>query len=416
MINQIISLEKKGKNYAVLVAGSNNYINYRHQADVFHLYHILLTLGFEKENIILFAYDDIVNNIHNPFKGKVFNDQTGHNYYENIKIDYRENEVNIENYINVLLGNKTEKSKKVLETNSEDNIFLYFSDHGSEGFIIFPDFKFLYADKLQETFVKMKEKKMFNKLIYYLEACHSGSMFKSLPNNLNIYSVTAANSNESSYAYFCYPNDIVNGVSIGSCLGDEFTYHLFNILNLNLYNATFTFHQSFLETKRLTKKSHVMEFGNKNLGNENIRNFFLGYKIKEINLMSIMKNFNQSKLNQKIKRIKSTNVKLAHLEIKASRTNNINALIEYQKELQLSQETKKRFEKFTFIIHSLNKENKNEIKTDFNCLRFSNEIYREKCGIDERDIEFLSIFSNFCSIYNLNYLDLYKAISLICEK
>ena len=257
---------------------------------------------------------------------------------------------------------------------------------------------------------------MFNKLIYYLEACHSGSMFKSLPNNLNIYSVTAANSNESSYAYFCYPNDIVNGVSIGSCLGDEFTYHLFNILNLNLYNATFTFHQSFLETKRLTKKSHVMEFGNKNLGNENIRNFFLGYKIKEINLMSIMKNFNQSKLNQKIKRIKSTNVKLAYLEIKASRTNNINALIEYQKELQLSQETKKRFEKFTFIIHSLNKENKNEIKTDFNCLRFSNEIYREKCGIDERDIEFLSIFSNFCSIYNLNYLDLYKAISLICEK
>ena len=65
---------------------------------------------------------------------------------------------------------------------------------------------------------------------------------------------------------------------------------------------------------------------------------------------------------------------------------------------------------------TLNKEKKNERKIDFDCLRFSNEIYREKCGIEERDIEFLSTFSNICSIYNLNYLDLYKAINSICEK
>ena len=92
---RIISKEK-GKNYAVLVAGSNNYINYRHQADVFHLYHILLEKGFEKENIIVFAYDDIVNNTKNPFKGKVFNAQTGKNYYENVIIDYKTDNVHTE--------------------------------------------------------------------------------------------------------------------------------------------------------------------------------------------------------------------------------------------------------------------------------------------------------------------------------
>ena len=138
----------KGKNYAVLVAGSNDYINYRHQADVFHLYHILLEKGFEKENIIVFAYDDIANNTKNPFKGKVFNDQTGKNYYENIIIDYKKNDVNIENYLNVLLGNENDKLKKVLKTNSNDNILLYFSDNGSENFIVFPNFECLYSDEL----------------------------------------------------------------------------------------------------------------------------------------------------------------------------------------------------------------------------------------------------------------------------
>ena len=39
-------------NYAVLVAGSNTYINYRHQADVFHHYQILIDRGFMPENII----------------------------------------------------------------------------------------------------------------------------------------------------------------------------------------------------------------------------------------------------------------------------------------------------------------------------------------------------------------------------
>ena len=46
-------------NYAILVAGSNTYTNYRHQSDVFHHYHLLVDRGIKPENIIVFAYDDI---------------------------------------------------------------------------------------------------------------------------------------------------------------------------------------------------------------------------------------------------------------------------------------------------------------------------------------------------------------------
>jgi legumain len=65
----VVSCDK----WAVLVAGSNTYANYRHQADVFHAYQILKKNGFTQDRIITFAYDDLANNVKNPYKGKVFN-------------------------------------------------------------------------------------------------------------------------------------------------------------------------------------------------------------------------------------------------------------------------------------------------------------------------------------------------------
>jgi legumain len=65
---------------------------------------------------------------------------------------------------------------------------------------------------------------MYKELVFYLEACESGSMFEYfLENDINIYAVTAANSIESSWATYCSPDDKVNGISIGTCLGDHFS-------------------------------------------------------------------------------------------------------------------------------------------------------------------------------------------------
>jgi len=61
-------------------------------------------------------------------------------------------------------------------------------------------------------------------MVVYIEACESGSMFENiLENNLNIYATTAANSQESSWASYCSPNDSVNGKEVGSCLGDLYS-------------------------------------------------------------------------------------------------------------------------------------------------------------------------------------------------
>ena len=164
-------------NWAVLVAGSNTYSNYRHQSDVFHAYQILIKNNFDPERIITLAYDDIAQNIKNPFKGKVFNKPSGKDQgvdvYEGIKIDYTGKDVTPTIFENVLKGDKTANHGKgtgrVLESTEDDNVFLYFADHGAPGLIAFPS-AYLHADVLLSTFDKMKGN--YKKLVFYLEVLY----------------------------------------------------------------------------------------------------------------------------------------------------------------------------------------------------------------------------------------------------
>merc|ERR1719503_474772 len=69
----------------------------------------------------------------------------------------------------------------------------------------------------------MQSKKMFNELVFYMEACESGSMFPDLSTDGKILAVTAANAKESSWGYYCPPNDAANGQHMNACLGDLFS-------------------------------------------------------------------------------------------------------------------------------------------------------------------------------------------------
>ena len=160
--------------------------------------------GIPEENIILFAYDDIANSRSNPIPGKVFNKPNGEDVYAGVKIDYSGADVTPENFIKVITGDKEGMAQigsgKVLESTDKDNVFIFFSDHGSDNLIAFPT-SYLYADKLNEAIKTMHSKNLYNRLVFYIEACHAGSMFDpELPSDINVFATTAANPNESSYA------------------------------------------------------------------------------------------------------------------------------------------------------------------------------------------------------------------------
>ena len=158
-------------NYAVLIAGSKDYSNYRHQSDVFQMYQILISNGFAPQNIILMAYNDIVNNAKNPFKGKIFNMKLITSVYPgDDKIDYKGDLVTGNNFINVITGRKTAQVKKVLTSTANDNVFIYYCDHGAKGLVAMPTGGCLTGHVLRQAVLLMKQKKMFKKLFIAIDS------------------------------------------------------------------------------------------------------------------------------------------------------------------------------------------------------------------------------------------------------
>lgn len=214
--------------WAVIMAGSNTYGNYRHQADSHHAVKIMLENGIARENIIHLAYDDVAENRSNPFKGQLFNKPTpvgtpGVNVYDQSEIDYSGKAVNKENFFNVLLGDSS--NGPALKSDENSKVFVYFVDHGGAGLICTPQGSsdWIYADELDSVFQQMSDKKMFSELTFYLEACESGSMFPNLTDKENIYAVSASNATQSSWGAYCGSEATINGTNIGSCLGDLFS-------------------------------------------------------------------------------------------------------------------------------------------------------------------------------------------------
>ena len=148
--------------WAVLVAGSNTYSNYRHQADVAHAYQILKGQGIPAENIIYMAYDDVADNSRNPLKGQLFNKTNGENVYDASVVDYKGRDVTAEKFLAVLTGDEATAGGKVLKSNAESQVFIYYTDHGAPNLVAFPSGGYLYADKLSEALQEMQSKQMFS--------------------------------------------------------------------------------------------------------------------------------------------------------------------------------------------------------------------------------------------------------------
>lgn len=263
--------------WAVIMAGSNTYSNYRHQADSHHAVKIMLENGIPRENIIHLAYDDVAENYRNPFKGQLFNKPTpagtpGVNVYDQSEIDYSGSEVNKQNFFNVLLGD--DSNGPALKSNENSKVFVYFVDHGGAGLICTPQGSsdWIYADELDSVLQQMYDNKMFSELTFYLEACESGSMFPNLTDKENIYAMTASNATLSSWGAYCGSEAYVDGTSIGSCLGDLFSINWMEDTEANDPSVE-TLEQQYETVVTKTTKSPVQKFGDFNFMSEPIGDF-----------------------------------------------------------------------------------------------------------------------------------------------
>ncbi|XP_031165736.1 legumain [Sander lucioperca] len=249
-----------GKNWVVIVAGSNGWYNYRHQADACHAYQIVHRNGIPDEQIVVMMYDDLAQSEDNPTPGIVINRPNGTDVYKGVPKDYTGDEVTPQNFLAVLKGDSSKVkggSGKVLKSGPNDHVFVYFTDHGAPGILAFPNDDLNVAD-LQDTIKYMHENKKYNKMVFYIEACESGSMMTDLPADIDVYATTAANSHESSYA--CYYDE-----KRDTYLGDWYSVNWMEDSDVeDLKKETLT--KQFKIVKRHTNTSHVQQFGNKTMG------------------------------------------------------------------------------------------------------------------------------------------------------
>lgn len=68
----------------LLIAGSNTYDNYRHQADVCHSFQVLKNHGIPESQIVVMMYDDIANADENPYPGTIINKPGGKDVYHGV--------------------------------------------------------------------------------------------------------------------------------------------------------------------------------------------------------------------------------------------------------------------------------------------------------------------------------------------
>lgn len=124
---------------------------------------------------------------------------------------------------------------------------------GGPGIIAFPS-ELLQATDLNNALIYMHQNNKYNQLVFYLEACESGSMFNTLlPKNINIFATTASTPDTSSYA--CYYDS-----KRGTYLGDVYSVNWMEDSDVKDISKE-TLQDQFELVKRETNTSVCCQYG-----------------------------------------------------------------------------------------------------------------------------------------------------------
>lgn len=254
--------------WALLVASSKDWKNYRHQADILSVYQMIRERGYPDDHIILIMEDDLAQNPKNPFKGEVKTDLAESNLYQNFDIDYKMSDLTPTDIMNILSGKKTSRTPIVIESTDKDNILIFWSGHGTQAELCWGDeFMGVRKEMVSNTLKQMAKEKKYRKMLFLIEACYSGSIVKDIQIPGALF-ITAANDKETSKA-----DNFSN--QLGVWMTNRFIYGLREQLETDMsVPLRDLYYRLFINTIG----SHVMVYNTANFGNihmNNISEFFL---------------------------------------------------------------------------------------------------------------------------------------------
>lgn len=250
-------------NWAVLVSTSRFWFNYRHMANTLSLYRTVKRLGIPDSQIILMLPDDMACNPRNTFSGAVFNDKSRvlDLYDDNgeaehssdssdkvsdgaevdgkqragaggIEVDYRGNEVTVENFIRLLTDRwpSSHPTSKRLNTDERSNILIYMTGHGGDSFLKFQDSEEISSFDLADAFEQMYEKKRYHEMLFMIDTCQANTMYTEFYSP-GIVATGSSAKDQSSYSHHADQD-------VGVAVIDRWTYYYLEFLESRLNNTS----------------------------------------------------------------------------------------------------------------------------------------------------------------------------------
>lgn len=244
--------------YAVIIAGSAGWVNYRHQADALAIYRILQERKVPDDRILLIMEDDIAFHPANPDPGEIRIVSDGKNLYSPQPIiDYKPSDIDFE-VLQELLSGKGEKS---IAPDSIDNVLVFWIGHGERSGLKWLD-KTVTPEQTAGAFNGIANEKRFRKLLFIIEACYAGKIGEECVGIPGLLCITAATADETSKVnHYSY--------RLGTWLSNSFTDALidclFTVPALDLVDL-------YTKTYNRTMGSHVSVYNASCFGNLNETN------------------------------------------------------------------------------------------------------------------------------------------------
>lgn len=249
-----ISYPELDERWALLVAGSDRWEDYRFQADVLAMYQMLKSAGYDDDHIVLVMEDNLAYHSMNPDQGEIRVMPEGENLYHDVTVDYRLSDIGKESIKDILCGRQSEKLHSVIRSDKDDNVFVFWSGHGMPNTLCWgynPDG--IDREMAREMFSEAE----FRKTICFFETCYSGSVAIGSVGIPGLLFFTASNEFETSKA------DVFSS-RLGVWMSNRFTASLRSALE---GEPAISMRDLYYSLFKSTVGSHVMIYNNDSYGN-----------------------------------------------------------------------------------------------------------------------------------------------------
>lgn len=244
--------------WALIVATSTSWNNYRHQADAFAMYQTLRRQGMDDDHILLIVSDGYAYNNQNIWPGEIRVRSGGENVYAPAAIDYRLEDLEPTDLQALLSGQTSERLPKAIRPKATDNVFVFWSGHGNYGSLPWGERgKSLQASQMRDMLSALQAGGHYRQLFLAIEACYSGSIGEACEGIPGLLVMTAANSDEPSWAE-------QKNADMHIYLSNTFTRTFEESVD---EQPGITLRELYYNLARTTSGSHVMVYNEANFGN-----------------------------------------------------------------------------------------------------------------------------------------------------